>query len=157
MNLSLSLADPFDSESIALISALWFELGEIYGDLGPCEFTPDQIAGSGCHFVVARVSGEVVGCAAIIPMEEGVCELKRVYVAPEARNQGVAAKIIAHMEQEAARLGYRAIRLETGTPQEAAVRLYEREGYTRIPNFGRWKDDPLSVCYEKRLGVPEDL
>ena len=41
--------------------------------------------------------------------------------------------------------------LETGEAQPDAVRFYEREGYTRIPNFGYYAESPISLCYEKRL------
>ena len=45
------------------------------------------------------------------------------------------------------------MRLETGSRQPEAVGLYERAGYYRIPPFGDYWDDPVSLCYEKRLGA----
>ncbi|MEV6641747.1 hypothetical protein [Amycolatopsis sp. NPDC051371] len=47
------------------------------------------------------------------------------------------------------------LRLETGVRQPAAMRLYERAGYRRVPNFPPYEDDPESVCYEKLLATPE--
>jgi ribosomal protein S18 acetylase RimI-like enzyme len=43
------------------------------------------------------------------------------------------------------------VRLETGIHQPEAISLYERAGFYRIPPFGSYTDDPLSLCYEKRL------
>jgi putative acetyltransferase len=43
------------------------------------------------------------------------------------------------------------LRLETGVDQAAAIRLYEAAGYRRIPPFGPYWDDPVSLCYEKML------
>ena len=44
------------------------------------------------------------------------------------------------------------VRLETGIHQAAAIRLYERGGYVRIPPFPPYHDDPVSRCYERRIG-----
>jgi putative acetyltransferase len=43
------------------------------------------------------------------------------------------------------------LRLETGIHQRAAIALYERVGFKRIPPFEPYREDPLSRCYEKRL------
>ncbi len=58
---------------------------------------------------------------------------------------------MARIEEEARALGYEALRLETGTPQPAAIRLYEQMGYRRIACYPPLEDDPLSVFFEKRL------
>jgi GNAT superfamily N-acetyltransferase len=50
-------------------------------------------------------------------------------------------------------LGYNALQLETGVRQPAAIRLYEKAGYRRIPAYGRYRDDPMSVCFKKVLTV----
>ena len=43
--------------------------------------------------------------------------------------------------------------LETGSRQPGGVGLYERAGYNRIPPFGDYWDDPVCLCYERRLGA----
>jgi GNAT superfamily N-acetyltransferase len=78
-------------------------------------------------------------------------ELKRMYVAPEARSRGLARAMLAHLEQTAAGAGAEAMVLETGTAQPEAMALYESSGYTRIPSFGYYKDEPLNRCYAKPL------
>jgi GNAT superfamily N-acetyltransferase len=81
-----------------------------------------------------------------------VGEVKRVFVEKDARRQGVARRIMERLETIAAQFGYRALRLETGILQPEAINLYKSAGYRRVRCYGRYVDNPLSVCFEKRLG-----
>ena len=75
-----------------------------------------------------------------------------MYVRPGgARPRVVAAWSCTSSSRPRARLGYRALVLETGLRQPEAIALYESAGYTTIPNFGFYKESPLSVCYRKEL------
>ena len=78
-------------------------------------------------------------------------EIKRMYVVPAARARGLARQMLAHLEQTAAEAGAEAMILETGTAQPEAMGLYESSGYTPIPSFGHYKDEPLNRCYAKPL------
>jgi putative acetyltransferase len=102
-------------------------------------------------FLVAWHSEEPVGCAALVDHGSGCAELKRMFVRTRFRNQGIARQLLAAIEKQARELGYREIRLETGTRQPEAVGLYESSGYHAIPKFGPYVDDPESVCYGKSL------
>jgi GNAT superfamily N-acetyltransferase len=102
-------------------------------------------------FVVARLDGEPVGCAGIRRLDDERCELKRMYVADEARGRGVARALLARLEDEARALGYRQLWLETGTAQPEAIGLYESAGYEPIANYGAYADDPRSRCFAKRV------
>jgi GNAT superfamily N-acetyltransferase len=75
-----------------------------------------------------------------------------MYVAPAARASGLARRILAHLEAEAAAGGAEAMILETGTAQPEAIALYTSSGYELIPSFGYYKDEPLNRCFAKRLG-----
>ncbi|MGI9437707.1 MAG: GNAT family N-acetyltransferase [Geminicoccaceae bacterium] len=101
--------------------------------------------------LVAWLDHEPVGCGVIRPLEDGIGEIKRMYVSPSCRRQGVARKILAALEALAPKLGFQNIRLETGTLQPEAIALYKRAGYARIEPFGEYVDDPLSICFEKWL------
>jgi len=74
-----------------------------------------------------------------------------MFVRREARRAGVARAIMHALEKIAREHGFSEIWLETGLRQAGAIRLYESLGYRRIAGFGDYKDDPLSVCYGKRL------
>jgi len=109
---------------------------------------------NGRFLIVYDDAGEAIACGAIRRHDDEAAEIKRMYVRPSARGQGLSRTILLELEATAIRLGYRALVLETGLRQPAAVALYESHGYTTIPNFGFYKQSPLSVCYRREL-LPE--
>ena len=102
-------------------------------------------------FLAAFVGEEVVGCGAVKRMASGYGEIKRMYVEPGARGRGVGAALMDGLESSLVARGIGLARLETGVRQPEAIALYERRGYVRIPPFGEYPNDPLSVFMEKRL------
>jgi GNAT superfamily N-acetyltransferase len=96
-----------------------------------------------------------VGCGGLRTLDESHGEIKRMYVIPERRRTGVSTALLSALEGEARGRGWDRVVLETGDLQPDAMRLYEREGYTRIPNFGYYADSELSRCYEKQLAPLE--
>lgn len=102
-------------------------------------------------YVIIRVDGRAVGCVAVEPGAERVGEIKRMYVAPEARGHGLSRLLLDRIEGVAAREGLARLRLETGLAQPEALSLYATAGYTPIPCFGYWKDEPRTRCFEKSL------
>ena len=72
-------------------------------------------------------------------------------VRPQFRGLGLAKLMLNHLVGYAQSQGIGLLRLETGVHQHAAIGLYERIGFQRIPPFGEYKDDPLSRFYEKRI------
>lgn len=117
------------------------------------ELVPADVAPPCGAFLVAYLDGAAVGCGGVRRHEEGVGEIKRLWVHPAARGRGVARALVAQLEDEALRLGYEALVLETGLRQPEAIRLYESLGYGRRPLYGRYQDSPLSVCLGRDLGV----
>ena len=101
-------------------------------------------------FAVARsLDGAAVGCGALVLTPE-FGEVKRMYVAPAARGQGVARRLLGALESEAQQRGVSQFMLETGPYQHEALALYARLGYARRGPYGGYRDDPLSVFMEKR-------
>src|SRR3954463_16186414 len=108
----------------------------------------------GTTVLVARTTaGRAVGMVALVAGPDGTAELKRMFVHEDARGQGLASSLLAAVETLAREVGVTTIRLETGPKQDAAIALYERRGYARIPNFGQYAGDPHSICYAKALDV----
>ncbi len=138
-------ADSVDARR--LFGELWAEVDSIYGNEAPSGGALPGMDVPRTVFVVARDSGEAIGCGAIRPFTSEIAEVKRLYVSPAHRGRGIAREIIDALEQFARENGFSELWLETGLRQPAAIRLYERLGYTRIAGFGDYKDDPLSVCY----------
>ena len=99
----------------------------------------------------ARDDGVALGMVALVARGDGSAELKRMFVLPLARGRGIAADLIGALESFATSHDIRIVQLETGPLQYAAIRLYERNGYRLIPNFGKYVGDSNSVCYEKAL------
>jgi GNAT superfamily N-acetyltransferase len=85
--------------------------------------------------------------------DPSIAEIKRMYVEPGARRRGISRQILGKLEQLARGCGYLTVRLETGVRRPGAIRLYESVGYRRIQRYGRHVDDPLSICFEKSLGL----
>jgi len=101
------------------------------------------------HVVVAYIKNEPVGCGSIKAFDDESVEIKRMYVANPQRRKGVAQEILAELEQWAAELGFEKCVLETGTKQPEAIALYQKLGYTIIPNYGQYAGVENSVCMQK--------
>ena len=78
-------------------------------------------------------------------------EIKRMYVVPEAQGQGLAKRMLAHVETSAREAGFEAMVLTTGGLQHEAIGLYGAYGYVDVEPFGYYKDDDLVVCMAKQL------
>ena len=83
--------------------------------------------------------------------DDGVGELKRMYVRESARRRGVARVLLAHLERTAAEAGIRRLVLETGVAQPEAIALYRSAGYVDVPPFGHYAGHADSVHLGKDL------
>ncbi|WP_028101478.1 GNAT family N-acetyltransferase [Pseudoduganella violaceinigra] len=100
-------------------------------------------------FAVARnAQGAAVGCGAML-LTPQYGEVKRMFVHPDARGQGVAQRLLGLLETQAQARGCRQFMLETGPAQAAAIGLYQRLGYRVRGPYGDYGADPLSVFMEK--------
>ena len=105
------------------------------------------------YVIVAYDRESPVGCGAIREYSEGVMEVKRMYVPPGRRGQGIATAILKRLEGWAAGMDYKKCLLETGMNQPEAIALYKKNGYAIIANYGQYKNVDNSVCFEKILIV----
>lgn len=99
--------------------------------------------------VVAFVDGVAVGCGALKKYSAGVMEIKRMFVREEFRGRGIASEILQELETWALELAAMRCILETGKNQPEAIRMYKKNLYHSIPNFGPYKGVESSVCFEK--------
>lgn len=138
-----------DPEFIALTKRLDAELRAQYGE-AQAQYAPYNIVETETA-VVATVDGVAVGCGCFKRYDDEAIELKRMFVDPAARGAGVGRAIVGELERWAIEQGYRAAVLETGVEQHAAIALYERRGYARIPLYGPYVGMELSICMRKQL------
>ena len=90
-----------------------------------------------------------VGCGAIKPFDETSTEIKRMYVLPTHRGQGIAGQILQELESWSHELGYTNTVLETANDMPDAIGLYEKHGYERTPNYGQYVGMSRSMCMKK--------
>lgn len=103
------------------------------------------------HVVVVYLDDKAVGCGAIKEFSSNTVEVKRMYVQPDKRKMGIASLILKELENWALDLNYSKCVLETGKKQPEALRLYAKNGYSIIPNYGQYANVENSVCFEKNL------
>lgn len=101
------------------------------------------------YVVVAYDGPTPVGCGAIKPYDNTSTEIKRMYVLPTHRGQGIAGHILNELETWSHELGFKATVLETANDMPDAIGLYTKNGYERIPNYGQYVGMPRSVCMKK--------
>lgn len=149
---------PDQPEVVALLDALDAYLGELYEPEANYILDVQALLAPEVIFMVARDGGRLVGTGAVrrMPGEPATDgqpygEIKRMYVDPAARGRRIGEQLLAALEAQLRREGYRAALLETGREQTAAVRLYERCGYRERAAFAGYPDNGLSVFYGKPL------
>ena len=106
---------------------------------------------AGTPALLARLDGEPVGCVVLGALGEGGGEVKRMYVAPAARGRRLGHTLLRAVEELARERGLQVLRLETGTEQPEAMQLYRSAGWTPIPCYGYFADDPTTRCFERVL------
>jgi putative acetyltransferase len=147
--ISLEAADPLGDDATQLLHEMRAEALRRYGDIidpsAPQASNEPLVQRS--VLLIARLDGKPVGCAALRPLDAEAAEVRRMYVAPSFRRRGIARRLLAELEASAINFGYAIVRLE----KPEAIALYEFCGFRLIAPFGSHIDDPLSICFEKRV------
>ncbi|GAA6620738.1 GNAT family N-acetyltransferase [Scytonema sp. NUACC26] len=147
--------DTFDA--ISLITELEAFLESLYPPESRHGYSVDKLLAEEVAFFLLRVNETPACCGGIEFVGNEYGEIKRMYVRPQFRGLGFAKLMVNHLADYACAHNITLLRLETGVHQREAIGLYERLGFYRIPLFGPYINDPLSLCYEKRLVSPEEL
>lgn len=151
---ALRYADPVVR---ALESELQLEYAERYGDpdvgpIAPEDFTPPE-----GQFLVGFVGNEPVATGGFRRHDDGVAEIKRMYVAHEHRGGGHARRLLAELEAQAVKAGYHRVVLETGLKQPEAMALYQSSGYVPTDPYGYYSDAEFSRFFTKDLVQTHDV
>ena len=105
------------------------------------------------HVVVAYNDSVPAGCGAIKAYTDDIAEVKRIFVQPAFRGQGIAREILSVLEAWAKELHFTTCILETGKNQPEAISLYYKAGYHLIPSYGQYKNVENSVCMKKEIST----
>ncbi|WP_323792665.1 GNAT family N-acetyltransferase [Nocardioides sp.] len=158
--LRLVHVDYGDVDAVRLVAEVQAEYVVRYGSQDDSPLLPlDFVAPAGAFFVGylgdrAVATGAWRRSDVVVGGVERTAEIKRMYVAASARGQGLARRVLQHLEESAAAAGYEALVLETGIKQPEAIALYESSGYVGVPGFGHYRGSPLSRCFAKVLAHP---
>jgi len=142
---------PDTVDAMALIAELDAYLVPLYPPESHHGFSVEKLLREAVAFFVMRHDRVLAGCGGIKLFGTEYGEVKRMYVRPQFRGLGFGTLLLNHLAEYARQQGVEVLRLETGIYQWAAISLYEQFGFQRIPPFGAYKDDPLSVFFEKRI------
>ncbi|MFC5080597.1 Acetyltransferase (GNAT) family protein [Vibrio thalassae] len=135
----VSAIPAYDAALCAVIQSVGAEFGAIGEGFGPSD--PEVLAMSENYsesnrsvYLVALVNGKVVGGCGLAPfgLYDGVCELKKLFLLPETRGLGLGKKLVQQCLSFAREQGYTSCYLDTLASMSAAIRLYEKFGFTHL-------------------------
>ena len=147
--------EPYDGTAAqALIAEVQAEYVQRYGGPDETFIDPADFRAPSGAFFVGYLGGVAVVCGGWRSLADwpDVAEIKRMYVAPAYRRQGLARVLLAQIEDSARAAGRTRIWLETGMNQPEAMELYRSAGYDPIDGYGHYKDAPLARPMGKSLG-----
>ncbi len=147
----ISAERPDSADAVALITELEAHLDPLYPAKSRHGYSVQKLLDQGVAFFVLRADAAPAGCGGIQFFGTEYGELKRMYVRPRFRGRGFGKLLLGYLTDYARSQGVGLLRLETGIHQAPAIRLYEGFGFNRIPPFGSYVDDPLSIFYEKQV------
>ncbi len=111
--------------------------------------TADEMVAPHGVFLVGYEDGEAVAIGGLRPLEDGICEIKRMYVVPSARSRGAGRALLAALEDAARAIGYERVRLDAGPEQRYSRALFASAGYVEIE---RYNENHIADYFaEKRL------
>jgi GNAT superfamily N-acetyltransferase len=144
-------SDPEELPASALLAEMRVELNDVYESYSRLDnppLTPDELRGPDGAYLVGYEGAETVAGGGLRRLDDGVAEIKRMFVRPAARSRGVARALLEALEQTAQELGYERLRLDTGPKQLHGLALYRSAGYLDVPPYN---DNPFACFWGEKL------
>lgn len=147
--IGIAAADPAGRAAADCLTAYYAELAQRFdGGFNPGPpGDPGELRPPRGIFLIADCDTRPVGCVALRTDAPGVGEVKRLWIAPEARGLGLATRLMAAVQDHARAMGFHTLRLDTNGALTEAVALYRRAGWTEIP---RYNDNPYAQHWFER-------
>jgi GNAT superfamily N-acetyltransferase len=140
-----------DSDAVALVAAAGAEIDARHAYEGSRRRAKDpERMKDDNDILVAYADDRPVGIGCLRTFGPGIGEIKRMYVVPEQRRNGVARQLLDALEARARDHGFEVVRLDTHDRLPEAIRLYRSAGYREIddynsnPRSNRWYEKPLA-------------
>jgi GNAT superfamily N-acetyltransferase len=152
--LRIEPCDPEVSPAADLLAAMVVELNAAYGvpnRLAVPAVAPSDLRAPTGTYLVGYEGDAAVASGGLRYFDEGVAEIKRMFVRQDARSKGYAAQLLAAIEDAAWSMGYRRTCLDTGAKQAHAQALYRKSGYADVPPFN---DNPFACFWGEKILHP---
>lgn len=128
------MTPPATDPARTLLDAAEATLAELYGPPGS-GLPRDELLPPAGGYLVGWEGGLAVAGGGYTRHEEGVAEIRRMFVIPESRSRGIARKLLVAVEHAARAAGYTTVILDTGAKQPHAEALYRSAGYEEIAKY----------------------
>lgn len=146
---SIKISNPNDEKVMAILDELSENLYLRFKSDGKNSFMDWENNNEKFIFVTAQINNTIVGCGAIRPIKKNIGEVKRMY--SKFPGKKIGQTILAFLEDKANAIGYTDLVLETRAKNQEAVLFYQKQGYNKIENYGKYIDRPEAVCFGKSL------
>ncbi|MFD0689886.1 bifunctional helix-turn-helix transcriptional regulator/GNAT family N-acetyltransferase [Actinomadura fibrosa] len=154
----IDVTDPRHPDARRCVQAYFAELADRFdGGFDPAQSIPaddaELVLPAGL-LLIAYLHDEPVGCGALkLHADDGIAEVKRMWISPRARGLGLGRRMLADLEARARAHGIRTLRLETNRALGQAIDLYRTAGYREVPAFNQ--EPYADHWFEKHLPAVE--
>jgi GNAT superfamily N-acetyltransferase len=143
--------DPEEPPASELLDEMRAELNDVYESFNRLDNPPlvvDELRAPLGAYLVGYEGAQAVAGGGLRHLDDGVAEIKRMFVRPAARSRGLARALLDALERAARELGYERVRLDTGPKQVHGLALYRSAGYVDVPPYN---DNPFACFWGEKV------
>jgi GNAT superfamily N-acetyltransferase len=150
-SLRFERSDPDQPPASDLLAEMRVELNDVYASFSRLDNPPlvtDELRDPGGAYLVGYEDANAIAGGGLRRLDDGVAEIKRMFVRPAARSRGVARALLDALELTAKELGYQKVRLDTGPKQIHGLALYRSAGYVDVLPYN---DNPFACFWGEKV------
>jgi GNAT superfamily N-acetyltransferase len=150
-SLRFEQSDPDHPPASELLAEMRVELNDVYETYSRLDnppLVPEELRDPGGIYLVGYEDADAIAGGGLRRLDDGVAEIKRMFVRPAARSRGVARALLDALELTAKELGYQKVRLDTGPKQIHGLALYRSAGYVDVPPYN---DNPFACFWGEKV------